>query len=367
MSPTNLRDLTPAHLIHPGEMLNDELKDRKISQAEFAKTIGMERSQLNEYIKGKRDFTAELCLLVAAALKMDEAIWLNLKQNYEVDKVKIDAKSAAKLALVEEYSYVNALPKKFLKDCGYLTEDKKVSVDKLRDFYGVANLAQMDQMLQEPRYAYHRKSEKMNVQIANLVTWEQLIKHKAAAIEVETFDPASAEVLVAALKPIFRENNHALDKCKTLLAEYGIKLVHQPKPEKCAVYGFSFWSHGNPAIGLSLRYNRIDNLAFTLMHELGHVYLHLPNNLEAAYTDAADENGSYGDSKEETEANAFAQNHLMPAARWDDFRMRCFNPKDADFEFLAEQCGIHPATPFGRYCFETNQFQKRTKIDKVLR
>lgn len=367
MKQKNLHDLVPAYLIHPGEILKDELIERNLSQAEFAKTIGIERSQLNEYIKGKRDFSAELCLLVAAALKMNETIWLNLKQNYEVDRIKISKKAAAKLALVEEFSYVNTLPKKFLKQQGYLTEDKEQSIEKLRGFYQVSNLKILDQKLREPRYAYHRKSEKRDIEIANLFTWEQLIKHQAAEIEVGVFNASNAHELVAELKPIFKENSQTLEKCKTLLGLYGIKLIHQVKPEKCAVDGFSFWSNGKPAIGLSLRYNRIDNLAFTLMHELGHVYLHLPHNLEAAYIDAPDENGSYGDSIEEKEANDFAKDQLISKELWEDFKMRYFKPIDEDFEHIAEQSNIHPAIPFGRFCFETMQYKKRTKIERVLR
>lgn len=367
MSAIKLNTLTPAHLIHPGEILEDELKARNISQVDFAKTIDIKRSQLNEYIKGKRDFNNELCLLVSTALEMEESIWLNLKQNYELDKLKVDAKVVAKLAAVEEYKQVNRLPKRFLKEHGIITTDKSESIENLRDFYGISNLAQLSQKVNEPRYAYHRKSEKSKVLIPNLVSWEQLVKIKAEAIIVKEFNTNSSDELIAKLKHIFKENTNALEQCKKLLAEYGIKLVHQSKPEKCAVDGFSFWSNGKPAIGLSLRYNRIDHLAFTLIHELGHVYLHLPNNIDAAYIDAADESGSYGDSKEEKEANAFTKENLIPEAEWEDFLMRYFKPDDGDFELLAEKCGIHPAIPFGRFCFEMNQFRKRTKIDRKLR
>ena len=32
---------------------------------------------------------------------------------------------------------------------------------------------------------------------------------------------------------------------------------------------------GCPVIGLTLRYDRLDNFWFVLLHELGHVFLHL--------------------------------------------------------------------------------------------
>lgn len=366
MPPTNLRDLTPAFLIHPGEMLNDELKARKITQVDFAKAIDIERSQLNEYIKGKRDFSVELCLLIAAALDMNEKVWLNLKQNYEVNKLKLDKKTQTKLAEAEEYAYIKNLPEKFLKSQSVLTEDRGESIGNVRALYKVGHLSHITDKVNEQRFAFHRKSEKSSVSVVNLITWELLIKNKAAANEVGDFDLNSSDQLIASIKPIFRENKNTLNKCMALLAEHGIKLVHLAKPEECAVDGISFWSEGKPAIGLSLRHKRIDNFAFTLMHELGHVFLHLPNNKEASFIDIEDENGSYGNSKEEKEANKFAQDHLIAPEKWEDFRGKYYKTSDQHFIQFAEDNGIHPAIPFGRFCFEMNQFKKRTKIDRTL-
>jgi HTH-type transcriptional regulator/antitoxin HigA len=366
MPPINLHDLTPAHLIHPGEILNDELKARKITQAEFAKTIGIERSQLNEYIKGKRDFTVELCLLTAAALEMSEEIWLNIKQNYEVNKVKIDKKIKAKLAEVEEYAFVESLPKKFLKQHNVLSSDTGKSIERVRKLYNVAHLSEIQNKLKEPRYAYHRKSEMAAVSITNLITWELLVRQQAKNVDVGNFDVHKAEPLAKALKQVFKENDKAVEKSRAVLSEFGIKLVHLPKPESCAVDGFSFWSGGTPAIGLSLRYNRIDHFAFTLMHELGHVFLHLPLNPQASFIDIEDENGSYGNTLEEKEANAFARNHLIDPKVWEAFKSKYFRVSDDLFTLFAEENGIHPAIAFGRYCYEMKDFKKRTKIVRSL-
>lgn len=363
-----LSGLTPAHLIHPGEILIDELNERGIHQIDFAKTLDMQRSQLNEYIKGKRDFTTELCLLVARALGMDESIWLQLKQNYEVDKIKIDKKSAQRLENLEELAFLDQnLPKSFLKTEGLITDDKEESLVKTRKFYNVDHLSAIGTKVQEQRFAYHRKSEKSNVDLIALLTWEILVQQKAAKLKVEPFNADSRDAVLSELQIIFRENHGAFEKTVALLARNGIKLIHQPKPDKCAVDGVSFWSEGSPAIGLSLRYNRIDNLAFTLMHELGHVYLHLANNSDEAFIDVADEHGNYGDSPQEVEANTFAQDALIPRMAWEDFEMRYFRPIDSDFIAFADECDTHPAIPFGRYCYKMKQFKKRTKIERALR
>jgi HTH-type transcriptional regulator/antitoxin HigA len=298
---------------------------------------------------------------------MNEAVWLNLKQNYEVNKLKIDKKTQDKLAEVQEYAYVESLPKKFLKNHNLLTVDPSESISRVRELYNVTHLSEISKKIEEPRYAYHRKSEKSTVSVVNLITWELLVRSKAASIQVGDFDSNSADNLIAALKPILQDNNQALNKCMALLAEYGIKLVHLSKPEQCAVDGFSFWSDEKPAIGLSLRYDRIDNLAFTLMHELGHVFLHLPHSNEASFIDVEDENGSYGESKEEKEADAFAQDHLIEPDKWEEFKAKYLKTYDEHFVKFAKEVGVHPAFAFGRYCYEMKDFKKRTKIDKALR
>ena len=56
-----IRNEAPAQMaIHPGSILKEELKERGISQKNFAKEIEMQPSHLNEIIKGKRSITKQV-------------------------------------------------------------------------------------------------------------------------------------------------------------------------------------------------------------------------------------------------------------------------------------------------------------------
>jgi addiction module HigA family antidote len=57
-------NLTPFEPTHPGELLRDELEERKITQAKLAEQIGVSPSLINEVIKGKRAVNTELALLL---------------------------------------------------------------------------------------------------------------------------------------------------------------------------------------------------------------------------------------------------------------------------------------------------------------
>ena len=85
----NLKDVVPTEAFHPGEFLNDELKERGLTQKSFAIMSGMLPSQLNEFIKGKRGMSAEMALKFGQVLDIDPLYWLNLQMIYELDLAKI--------------------------------------------------------------------------------------------------------------------------------------------------------------------------------------------------------------------------------------------------------------------------------------
>jgi addiction module HigA family antidote len=58
--------LTP---IHPGEYLAEILEELHISQASFARTIGVSPMRISHIVQGKRPVTAELALPFAKAFE----------------------------------------------------------------------------------------------------------------------------------------------------------------------------------------------------------------------------------------------------------------------------------------------------------
>lgn len=73
--------LTP---IHPGEYLAEILEELHVSQALFARTIGVSPMRISHIVKGKRPVTAELALLFAKAFDQTPQYWLNLQVSYDL-------------------------------------------------------------------------------------------------------------------------------------------------------------------------------------------------------------------------------------------------------------------------------------------
>ncbi len=128
---------------------------------------------------------------------------------------------------------------------------------------------------------------------------------------------------------------------KEFLNKHGIHLVYEPHFPKTYLDGaVCKTENGNPVIALTLRHDRLDNFWFTLMHELAHVALHLDKNIDWFIDDL--ESG-HSDPME-TEADALAENSLIPTSEW--------NPNvvmDIDsINRLSVKLNIHPCIIAGR-------------------
>jgi addiction module HigA family antidote len=71
--------------VHPGEVLMEEfLQPLGISQAAFARHIGMGTNRVNEIVRGKRSVTAETAWLFAMATGTTPEFWLNLQDRHDL-------------------------------------------------------------------------------------------------------------------------------------------------------------------------------------------------------------------------------------------------------------------------------------------
>ena len=70
--------------IHPGEFLKEALEELELSQAQFARAIGVSAMRVSRVIKGSRPVTAELALLFGRAFKQSPQYWLNLQAAYDL-------------------------------------------------------------------------------------------------------------------------------------------------------------------------------------------------------------------------------------------------------------------------------------------
>lgn len=367
---TTTKKLTPAIATHPGTILADEIEANGYSQIDFAKMIDYKRSQLNEIIKGKRNINAELALLLEKTLGIDADYWMEAQKNYDLDKARIEAKNKQQLEAIEIWKVAKEfVPIAFFKKEKVISGNPVIDNQVIRDIYTVSNLDELASMRVQPVFTRFKKSTKLRSDVVNIMGWVKLVQYKAKEVIVPPFNQENQEQLISDLRTILLKNKNVLIKVQTTLHEYGIKLIYQTKGEKTPVDGVSFWSEGNPAIGMTLRHNRLDNFAFTLFHELGHIYEHLINNNNAEFIDldVKNEEEEYKNSTEEKQADTFAQNGLINKEDWEQFSKNLyFNNNDESIKAFAKRIKINPCIVRGRVCFELNDFKSYTTISNEI-
>jgi antitoxin HigA-1 len=71
-------------LLHPGEVLAEELGAREIIQKDFASFVDMRPPHFNEVLKGKRHISAALALKLEKNLGIDARFWMRLQADYDL-------------------------------------------------------------------------------------------------------------------------------------------------------------------------------------------------------------------------------------------------------------------------------------------
>jgi len=136
------------------------------------------------------------------------------------------------------------------------------------------------------------------------------------------------------------------------LARSGIPLVVEPYLSQTYLDGAALLvPAGHPVIGLTLRYDRLDNFWFVLFHELAHVVKHLRKDRLKAIFDDLD----FDRDDLENEANKFAGAMLIPDDTWETALARYLRTEESICS-LSKQLEIGPAIIAGRIRREANNY-----------
>ena len=136
------------------------------------------------------------------------------------------------------------------------------------------------------------------------------------------------------------------------LEKHGIAIIIEPSLKGTRIDGAALKDiDGQPIIGLSLRYDRLDNFWFTLLHEVAHIWKHVHN--EETFLDDLD---ASSDDKKESEANRLAREAFIPRAVWK--RSDAYiSPTKENIDILSRELKITPAIIAGRLRRELGNYR----------
>ena len=357
-----------ANAVHPGLILYQALNEMSITQKELSDAIGKSAPVINDIIKGKRNISPEVAYMLEAVIEgISAEDWLALQGQYDLAKIREDDSIVKKKDSIKSWNHLkNVLNLGYLKKKIGLTGTVEENVAHVCKYFGVNSVEDIVKLSSDVQ-AYFHKSSKHLADPVNMMTWMIMVRKRSNDEVLDTrFNKKLLASMIQELNIAFYNNRNTASLVKNILNRYGIKYLEEVNLEKTPVDGYSFWDGDNPTIAVTRRYNRIDNYAFAVMHELGHIVLHLISDKSQNFVDSESPNN---EDEKEKEANTFAVTALRRDVFLEDYFNRWFNPFSVKGEIiqLSDKYKIHRSIITGQFQHYKNNYAIcRDLLDPIL-
>jgi HTH-type transcriptional regulator/antitoxin HigA len=243
---------------------------------------------------------------------------------------------------------------------------KSTATEKLRiltNHYGLTTASALMESSRKLTENCFRRSYKTGLDYIMITTW--VVKVKAEAMNTDNqpdkiFEPSSMDQMVPRLTEILHANKgNTPAKVKELLNANGIGYIELPKESKASIDGYSFILNGTPYIAVTRRFDRIDNYAFSIMHELGHIYCGHVDETGKINVSVPMSESNENLPSQETEADRFATERLIPNSIWFLAPPVPLNPYVIQKKYTqwAKSKNLNPWIVLGRVSHETGMYR----------
>ena len=332
----------------PGQLINDELKRRGWTKRVLAVILEMDETAVNRLASDKRAVTAEIALALEEVFGVPADRFLDLQKSYSLALARLSQRPnrnrSARAHLFSE------LPIAAMIRRGWLEVDSVRDVQRIESelcrFFGVQSPMRIEVL---PHAA--KKTEVAESTTSSQLAWLYRVKQLAAEMIVPQYSPRRQKALLDRLKPLMI-SAQASRKVPKILGDFGIRFVIVESLPSAKIDGVCIWlNEASPVIGMSLRFDRIDNFWFVLRHELEHVFREHGKSSVRVDSELAGEKTKHSDDMPEEEriANLAASGFLIPKARMDALIARK-DPvyTDQDLRGFAKNLGVHPGVAVGQ-------------------
>lgn len=332
----------PNYVLAPGVTLQEMLEERGWTQAELAHRMSRPLKTINEIVKGKASITPETALQLERTLGVSAGFWLNNERRYREHL----AREHEEGTFGQHATWLKELPVKKMIDLGWIPAARTAGerVREVLKFFAIASpMAWPD--LGGLASGSFRKSLVYDSHSAALAAWLRRGELEAEKIPTTIYDERKLRAILPSLRGLTLESQATFErKLRELCGDCGVAVVFVPELPGVRVSGVARWlgsaDRQKAAVQMSYRYRSNDSFWFTFFHELGHLLLHRRQGLFIDFDDQSDTD------QEEDEANEFAAETLIPAAKltpskkapWSESRIRA----------TAQMLGIHPGILVGR-------------------
>jgi HTH-type transcriptional regulator / antitoxin HigA len=346
----------------PGQLIEKLLSDRGWTQRVLAIVLRMDETGVNKVVSGKRAVTAEMALSLGDVFGIEPERFLALQKSYELAQARIvsvpDPDRATRAMLFGDLPVSEMIKRKWIS--AYDVRDKETVEKELIRFFGARSLTDIEILNHAPKKT-HVSVDVTPAQLA----WIYRVKQIASEMVVGQYTQFSGRSAIKKLEAMTRLPD-SISEVPNVLSEAGIRFVIVESIGSAKIDGVCFWLDANsPVIGMSLRFDRIDNFWFVLRHECEHmIQAHGLNPREERNVAMLDvnlegERAGTGDSlaREERVANGAASNFCTPSEDLKKF-IRHKNPYFAERDVIsfANKLGVHPGLVVGQLQNQTKRY-----------
>lgn len=338
---------------HPGSFLKEELDARGWNQLDLAYILGCSVQSINLIINEKKGISPEMAKALGKAFFVSAEFFNNLQKTYELSKAKEPSESIEKRAQLQHY------PLRLMISRGWIDDvDSVLMEEQMSRFFEVDNANEIPHITHAAKkYNYD------DLPPPEQLAWLYRVKQIAKEMTVEKFTSTKAKSVLIKLAAL-REEPEQVRHVPRLMGECGIRFVIVETLPKAKIDGVCLWlDQSSPVIGLTTRYDRIDNFWFVLRHEIEHVFQKHGQNYAIIDAELEGDKAGVGASVTEDEkiANSAASEFCVPQDKMNSFYSRKA-PYLSKRDVLAFSSinGLHPGLIVG-------QIHNRTKKYAFLR
>ena len=320
------------------------MEQAKLTPRDLIPYIGS-RSKVSEVLSGKRPLTMQMARALHASLGIPADVLLQQPGG--------ELASALDGVEWDRFPIAEMIKRHWVDRPGKNVSAEKIMLGLIHQAGGVDTLPAMFR-----KNDHARVNAKSDPYALKAWCWKVLALANAHTLPT-TYKPGTVDpaFLRKVAKLSWSEDGPKL--AREFLAKHGIHLICLEHLPKTHLDGAALQlKTGAPVIGLTLRYDRLDNFWFCLLHELAHIGRHMTGKSTDPFVDdlsLRDVKGARRDIKED-EADAWAEEGLIPSDVWSTSRVQDTPTPLAVIE-LAQRLGIHPAIIAGRIRHETRNYR----------
>lgn len=340
----------------PGEFVQEFMEGKGWTQDDLAEVLGRSRQHVNRLLQSKTSITPETAFELANAFGTSAKLWMNLQSSFE-----LSCAAAEKQDVARRSDVYSKYPVREMSRRGWIEMSKDIA--KLET--ELCSFLKINSIDEEPCLSVAaRKATTYEYDTSAQKAWYCRCRALAENAPAANYKESRLEDGVKSLLELaaYPEDVRRVPK---LLADYGIRFVINKHLKGTAMDAVAFWlTPKQPAIAVSLRFGRIDNFWFNLLHEIVHIKYRDSEHIDSDL----DKYQLSDNSSDEIEdrANREAAEYLVPRER-----IRSFIDRNKPYFYqrrivqFAQLHGVHPGIVVGQLQHQPDGLE-HTQLRKLL-